>query len=80
MANPLFITILASGDIHLSLDRSFVPAGTIAAKFNINSSPRTTKLGTISGTAGAYACSGGNIDVTNADLNMCQRNTAPEIL
>jgi hypothetical protein len=59
MANPLFIHVQTNGDVFVSLDPAYVPAGTNAAIFRTNSQPTSQKLGTLSGTAGAYAVSGG---------------------
>jgi hypothetical protein len=59
MANPLFVHVQTSGDIFISLDPAYVPAGTSAAIFRTNSQPASQKIGTVSGVAGSYAVSSG---------------------
>jgi hypothetical protein len=58
---PIFLHILDSGDIYVSADVSYTPAGTILATYRIDSLPKSQKIGTITATAGAVtAVSGGN--------------------
>lgn len=59
MANPMFFTFTQAGDIYVSLDPNFQPAGTVVAVHRLNSSLSTQKIGTLSGSAGAYSMSGG---------------------
>lgn len=49
MSVPMFITVTKTGDIWASIDPNFVPAGTVAATYKINSTASTQKVGTITG-------------------------------
>ena len=58
---PHFLTIMANGDIWVSLDPNFVPTagGAVLSVHRINGGASTQKIGTVSGNAGSYAVSGG---------------------
>ena len=61
MANPVFIHVMANGDIYASIDTLYTPSGTILATYTVNSSTSSQKLGTLTATGGAVtAASGGN--------------------
>lgn len=55
---PLFIHILVNGDVWVSSNMAFTPATAIAATFRVSSLARSQKIGTISGSAGAFASTG----------------------
>lgn len=59
MANPLFFSFTQAGDLFVSLDPNFRPAGNIVSVHRVNSGLKTQLLGTVSGSAGTYAMSGG---------------------
>ena len=57
--NTVFIFVLNTGDVWAGDDISVEPAGTVVARFRVNSGLRLQKLGTISGTSPSVTCSGG---------------------
>lgn len=49
MSCPIFLHIMANGDMYFCNNRDQVPTGTIAGTYHINSDASFQKIGTLSG-------------------------------
>lgn len=59
MSVPIFIHVMATGDVWVSNNLEDTPKGTAIGIFKVNSDPKFQKIGTLSGTANSnLACSG----------------------
>lgn len=58
MSVPIFLHVMANGDIWASTNVQDTPSGTILATIKFNSDLKFQKLGTISGNSGSYAATG----------------------
>ena len=60
MSCPIFVHVMANGDIWVSATYADTIAGTLAGTFRVNGTPAVVKLGTISGVSPNYSVSGAN--------------------
>ena len=50
---PIFLHFMSTGDVYVSADVSFTPAGTVLGTYRFAGLPHSQKLCTITATAGA---------------------------
>jgi hypothetical protein len=50
MSNPVFLFVMANGDLWFGNNRDALPSGTVTGIYHVNSDAKLQKLGSLSGT------------------------------